>query len=219
MLRIALAALLLSACDPALEEAIADGFSSSPSPSMDNDDVLPQVGELLKESYDFAISEGRHRSNHDFVARPHLGTHVDRELSFTVTFGADAAYQTQSAANQSDWNKLMGLTTDRIHQNSVRIGWRWNPRTQLVELGFYGYLDGTREMPMLASVPLGQPIDCVLKMNDQGLFAQAGSATYSQSGSNGVALATTWILHSAYFGGDEKAPHELHVQVTNIVGE
>ena len=101
----------------------------------------------------------------------------------TTTKGFPArAYATQNAANQSDWNKLMGLTTDRIHKNSIRIGWRWNPRTQRVELGFYGYLNGTRFMQMLGDASPGQPIDCELRMTNQGLFARAGVASHSESG-------------------------------------
>jgi hypothetical protein len=218
MLRVTLCALLLcTACDPALIDALQglEG-SSNPAASPDSDEVLPPVGTLLATSYDFAIESGKHRSDHDFVALPHLGEHVDRALSFTATFSQDAAYTTSAPSNQSDWNKLMGLSTDRIHDNSIRIGWRWNPATQLIELGSYGYLDGARVMPMIATVPLGQPIDCVLKMTDAGLYAQAGAGSYTQSGSNGVGFAITWVLHSAYFGGDETAPHQIHVAVSNI---
>src|SRR5438309_4238159 len=105
----------------------------------------------------------------------------------------------------------MGITTDRIHLNSIRIGWRYNPKTGRIELGFYGYLHGARAMPMLTEVALGQPIDCELRMTNNSLTARAGSASHIESGSLGVSLPLTWVLHSAYFGGDETAPHDLHV--------
>src|SRR5260221_7763186 len=176
--------------------------------------VLPEMG-MLRTSYDFTVKSGHHRSNHDFIARPHLGHRVDRALSFRAAFSADVAYATQNPSNQSDWNKLMGLTTDRIHKNSIRIGWRWNPRSQRVELGFYGYLNGARFMQMLADVAPGQAIDCELRMTNQGLFARAGSALHAENGSLGVSLPLTSVLHSAYFGGDETAPHDIHVSVSN----
>jgi hypothetical protein len=171
----------------------------------------------LRTSYDFTIKSGHHYSNHDFVARPHLGKTVDRALTFVATFPADVAYATQNPSNQSDWNKLMGITTDRIHKNSIRIGWRWNPKSQKVELGYYGYQDGKRVMPMLADVAPGVPIECELRMTNGEMYARVGTASHTETGSMGVSLPLTWILHSAYFGGDEKAPHEMHVSVTNIV--
>src|SRR4051812_2999465 len=211
-MRIAAILLLCAACGGTeLEEAIqSDGITAD-----EAEEVLPEAG-LLRTSYDFTIKSGHHKSNHDFIARPHLGKNVDRGLSFTATFSADAAYATQSAANQLDWNKLMGLTTDRIHKNSIRIGWRWNPRTQRVELGFYGYLNGARFMQQLADVAPGQSIACELGMTNHGIYARAGSASHTESGSLGASFPLTWVLHSAYFGGDEKAPHDLHVAVSSV---
>lgn len=161
---------------PPREEAGAAAVAAVNEP----DDALPGPGEL-RSSYSFTIKRGHHRGDHDFVARPHLGRHVDRTLRFRATFAADAAYTTSAPSNQQDWNKLMGLSTDRIHKNSIRIGWRWNPSSQRVELGFYGYLDGKRFMQQLTDVAPGQPIDCELHMSNQGLTAPAISARSSGS--------------------------------------
>ena len=213
-------AALLAACGPLTAEdlaalAAASASGSAAAPAADSELALLPSGEL-RASYDFTIEGGHHRSNHDFVARPHLGKRVDRELRFRAVFSPDAAYATQAPSNQSDWNKLMGLSTDRIHKNSIRIGWRWNPASQRIELGYYGYLDGVRTMQLLADVAPGQPIDCVLRMTNAGMSAQAGAASHSVSGSLGVGFPTTWVLHSAYFGGDEKAPHRIDVQVSDV---
>ena len=128
-------------------------------------------------------------------------------------------YATANPSNQSDYNKLMGISSDRIHKNSIRIGWAWNPAKQMVDLGFYGYLDGQRVMQPLTSVAPGQAIDCELRMTNNGLYARAGSASFNLPGSLGVSFPTTWIMHSAYFGGDEKAPHDLHVSVSGIAAQ
>jgi hypothetical protein len=215
-MRLAVIALIAcAACgDPELIALFEQGGSSTNQP-FESEEILPASG-LLASGYSFTIKAGHHRGSHDFIARPHLGANVDRSLRFTATFAADAAYRTQSAAEQSDWNKLMGITTDRIHDNSIRIGWRFNPQSGRIELGFYGYLHGTRVMPMLTDVALGQPIDCELRMTNQGLYARAGGASHSEAGSLGVSLPLTWILHSAYFGGPETSPHDLHVDVSNI---
>ena len=189
---------------------------AAPQPAaFEPDDALPPSGEL-RASYDLTIKSGHHHSDHDFVAKPHLGTHVDRGLWFRATFSADAAYTTQAASNQWDWNKLMGLTTDRIHKNSIRIGWRWNPQTSRIELGYYGYLNGARVMQQLTDVAPGDSIDCELHMTNSGMSARAGAAQHAESGSMGAAFPLTWVLHTAYFGGDETAPHDIHVSVSNV---
>lgn len=215
-----LVALLCAACDPNEYDLgdIVDVLGGQASDAaFEPDDVLPasEPDNMLRSSYDFTIKSGHHKSNHDFIAKPHIGK-SDRSLTFVATFSADTAYATGNPANQSDWNKLMGLTTDRIHKNSIRIGWRWNPKTQKIELGYYGYQDGKRVMPMLADVAPGQPIECELRMSDREMYARAGTASHTETGSMNVGLPITWVLHSAYFGGDEKAPHEMHVSVSNV---
>ena len=205
-------ALLAAACGGPLS---ADESGSQDELTSDSEDAALPTGEL-RSSYSFTIGSGHHKSNHDFIARPHLGKHVDRQLNFRVSFATDAAYTSSNASNQSDWNKLMGLTTDRIHKNSIRLGWRWSPGKQKVELGFYGYLDSQRVMVYLTDVAPGASIDCELRMTNAGLSVRAGNAVYTQAGSLGVGLPTTWVLHSAYFGGDETAPHDIHVNVSGI---
>jgi hypothetical protein len=209
--------LLLAACGGPLvqEDLAAHPATDSSYAAAESDDALPPSGEL-RSAYDLTIASGKHHSNHDFIARPHLGRHVDRELRFRAVFSANAAYTTQDPANQSDWNKLMGLTTNRIHKNSIRIGWRWNPATSRIELASYGYLDGARGMHLLGSVAPEKAVDCVLRMDDGGLYAQAGGASFLQAGTLGAAFPMTWVLHTAYFGGDETAPHRIDVQVTDI---
>jgi hypothetical protein len=53
-------------------------------------------------------------------------------------------------------------------------------------------------------------------MTNQGLTARAGSAAHTESGSLGISLPLTWVLHTAYFGGDETAPHDIHVAVSDV---
>lgn len=210
-MRILCAVLVCAACGGAVD----DLSSNADDMAVEAEDLLPGPG-LLRSSYAFTIGAGRHKSNRDFIAKPHIGKRVDRSLRFRATFSADAAYTTSNPANQSDWNKLMGITTDRIHKNSIRIGWRWNPQSQKVELGFYGYLDGARFMPMLTDVAPGQSIDCELRMTNTSITARAGSVTRTETGSLGASFPTTWVLHSAYFGGDETAPHDIHITVDNV---
>jgi len=148
-----------------------------------------------------------------------LGTRLDRSVSFQVLFPASAAYRTSAAANQLDWNKVMGITTLRIHHNSIRLGWRWLPSEDRMELGFYGYIRGRRIDQAIARVRLDEWVDVELRLHRGGLAVRVGSARYERAESLGLSSifpTPTWILRTAYFGGDETAPHDMTVRVRSI---
>ena len=153
------------------------------------------------------------------VVAPRLNVHLDRTVSFNLRFDANANYLNGTPSTQSDWNKVMGLTSNRIHHNSLRIGWRWNPAAQVIELGFYGYIQGQRIDSKLASVPLGQSIACELHLDNNGMRATAGGVTRDVRqplGLSGWFPTTTWLLRTAYFGGTETAPHDIDLSVSGI---
>ncbi len=172
------------------------------------------------DDVDFRIPRKRHKSRPHGVRKLHLGKRFSRELHFQVRFGDDVRYTTADPQNQADWGKLLGFTTNRIHKNSIRLGWAWDPRTERVNLGYYGYLDGKRTMPQLTSVALGEWADVTIKFDDGGMSLSVNGIEHSERGSLGVAdwvPVSTWLLRTAYFGGDEKAPHTMHIDVRGIV--
>ena len=168
----------------------------------------------------FRIPAKRHKSKPHGVRRLKLAKTFSRELHFQVSFGDGVRYTTADPQNQSDWNKLLGFTTNRIHKNSIRLGWSWNPATQRVRLGYYGYLDGARVMPQLTSVALGEWADVTIRFDDGGMSLSVNGVEHSERGSLGIASwvpVSTWFLRTAYFGGDEKAPHTMDLDVRGIV--
>ncbi len=165
------------------------------------------------------VPAGRHDSLLPRLLKVRVKTQVDRTVSFQARFTASAAYLTSDPGNQADWNKLMGITTNRIHHNSIRLGWRWLPGSGLIELGFYGYIRGERISHALTTVPLDTWVDVTLRLHNGGLSATAGPATYDQKKDlrlSPIIPTTTWILETVYFGGDEKAPHDIAVKVRQI---
>jgi hypothetical protein len=168
----------------------------------------------------FKIGKNRHKSCPSGVRRLKMGRSFSRQQHFQVRFGQDVRYTTSDPQNQWDWNKLLGFTTNRIHKNSIRLGWNWDPTTERVRLGFYGYLDSKRTMVELTSVPLGVWTDVSITFDDGGMSVTVNGITHEERGSNGVAdwvSVSTWCQRTAYFGGDEKAPHTMHIDVRNIV--
>jgi hypothetical protein len=168
----------------------------------------------------FLIRAGQHEdSTPGSIAAFCFGTHMDRTLSFQVLFPASAAYVTVDAANQLDWNKVMGITTLLIQRNSIRLGWRWLPPEGKFELGFYGYLKGQRIMQPLVKVLPGAWTDVTLEMHRDRLVAEAGGVRHEARGNLGLSMffpTPTWVLKTAYFGGDETAPHDMQVFVRGI---
>jgi len=166
----------------------------------------------------FRIPKNRHKSRPHGVRKLKIASHFSRELHFQVRFGQDVRYTTSDPQNQADWGKLLGFTTNRIHKNSIRLGWSWDPVAERVRLGYYGYLDSQRTMPLLASVALGEWADVTMKFDDGGMSLSVNGIEHSVRGNTGVSgWVTTWLLRTAYFGGDEKAPHTMHIDVRGIV--
>jgi hypothetical protein len=200
-----LAALLL-----ALVFVISPGasFAADPCTNTDLNDV------------NFRIPKNKHKSRPNGVRKLKLKKSFSRQLHFQVRFGEDTRYTTSDPRNQSDWGKLLGFTTNRIHKNSIRLGWAWNPSNQKIDLGFYGYLDGQRTMARLTSVPTGEWADVSIRFDDGGMSLSVNGIEKSVRGDLGVAgwaPVSTWLLRTAYFGGDEKAPHTMHIDVRGIV--
>jgi hypothetical protein len=174
---------------------------------------------LAASHHDFTIRAGAHHAKSGGPRSLQIGWHVDRTVKFRAVFHGDVPYLTQLASNQADWNKLMGLTTNRIHHASIRLGWRWRPDLKKVELGFYGYLSGQRVMLPLQTVALETPIDIELRFWNGGASARAGGAYHEEARSLGLSHwlpAMTWLLETAYFGGDETAPHDMDISVSDI---
>lgn len=171
----------------------------------------------------FRIAKGRHKGRPNGVRRLQLKRSFSRELHFQVRFKDDVRYTTADPRNQGDWNKLLGFTTNRIHKNSVRLGWAFDPslgESGEVRLGFYGYLDGVRTMERLGSVPLNAWADVSIRFDSGGMSVRVGDKEKTVRGDLGVAdwvPVSTWLLRTAYFGGDEKAPHTMHIEVRNLV--
>ncbi len=168
---------------------------------------------------DFVIKKGKHDASGEGL-RAHLvkvGKHHSRRVSFKVLFTSSAAYATPNPANQTDDNKVMGISILRIHEDSIRLGWSWDPAQKKMKLAYYGWVNGMPDRQELTAVPLNTWVDCELKMNDHGLSVRAGAASKERKVELGwKGLTTTAILRTAYFGGTAVAPQEIEVKVKDI---
>ena len=168
---------------------------------------------------DFVVKKGKHDANGEGL-RVHLvkiGQRHDRRVSFKVLFTSSAAYTTPNPANQADDNKVMGISLMRIHEDSIRLGWSWDPQHKLMNLAYYGWVNGMPDRQDLTTVPLNTWVDCEIRMNDHGLSVKVNGASKERKVELGwKGTTTTAILRTAYFGGTSVAPQDIEVKVKDI---
>ena len=181
--------------------------------------VLTSAGlaHALPNQIDFLIKSGAHKDRQGIgIAHLTLGKKT-RVLSFKALFASSAAYRTKSPSNQGDACKLLGITTANIHGTSLRLGWAYNPATNKMTLRLYAYLNGARINEPVTEVALNAWHSVELRIGNDGVSAQVNGTKVSRPTSAGFrALTSTWVLKTAYFGGDETAPQDIAVQVKDI---
>ncbi len=169
----------------------------------------------------FQLKRGCHYDS-NFTLGPralNMSTRMDRSVHFQCLFQPSCAYRTVDPSNQLDWNKLMGITTIDIHKNSIRLGWRYSPADGKIDLGYYGYIKGTRTMPLITKVDFDTWVDVDITMSASGESVTVNGQTFAVNQSLGLSLfwpTPSWILRTAYFGGNETAPQDMAIQVRDI---
>lgn len=159
----------------------------------------------------YVISQGQHYNNlRTFGFFPH------DSLAFEVVFDSTAMYQTQSRANQADWNKLMGFSDcASLHQtNSVRVVWRYLPANGGLQLGEYYYTDGKRSFATLGNYQFNDTIPVKIYTSNGFYKVQAGS--HSGSKKRACSNASGRYGLYPYFGGDETAPQDINMFIRQL---
>jgi hypothetical protein len=141
-------------------------------------------------------------------------------LNKTFTFTDSCRYDLQNK-NQNDWNKLTGFTlglgVNEIHQNSVRVAWRYNIAEDRIEITWYCYKDGVRsydEKPMYKA-KIGVPVNVSIIKSNSNNFKNSYVVSV-----NGAIVSIPilfdkpkygWLCF-VYWGGDTQAPHTITIK-------
>lgn len=170
------------------------------------------------------IKKGHHYPTPFIFPRFFFGKKFDWASSMRVTFNNTCAYEI--GEDQSDINKLFGISYGH-HQwnNSDRIGWRYLPGDNKIELLLYSYVDGQRVKKPLTKIPLNKEFKVAMLVSLDG-NKRFVSVHIEPSGQfdSGVPLGFSWefemkpcltwlhyTLHP-YFGGNCKAPHDITIE-------
>lgn len=136
------------------------------------------------------------------------------ELKFTVRFDSTAIYKTKDPVNQYDINKLYGFSDNNSdhHNYSARFGWRWSDNA--LRLFAYVYNKGVVTSTELTTVTIGSDIPCSIKIAGDKYIFSVNDMKVEMPRASITDQARGYRLYP-YFGGDELAPHEIHVWIRN----
>lgn len=176
----------------------------------------------------YSIQEGSHSSGFHFM--PAIGNRIQLVGSFK--FLNSCLYDLKDS-NNSDMNKLIGLSMGYHMNNSVRIGWRCVGN--IIELYAYIHLKGkiiTADLnndlinfkpTFLTSVYPGEEIKFNIKKyktEQNGCIIIQLYDIYNKSLGNTqitfpdkTPLWNLGYLLYPYFGGNEKAPHDMNIEL------
>lgn len=164
----------------------------------------------LDTSYErFTIPKGQHYSTY------RVELLQSTSLIFQATFDESVIYKSQTEENQWDTNKLMGISDcNSFHQdNSARFGWRWlNDR---VEILAYCYVDGERIIELIGSTKPFQVNTYEIQLTDSKYIFKFDKEVMEIPRAKPCDVGAYYLLFP-YFGGDETAPHDIHIMVNRI---
>jgi len=134
------------------------------------------------------------------------------EMKFVVKFDSTAIYETQSAENQYDINKLYGFSDNNAshHEYSARFGWRWSGKA--LRLFAYIYNKSAVTSKELTTVEIGSEINCSIKVTGTSYLFTVNDITTQMPRMATTEKAKGYQLYP-YFGGDEVAPHQINIWI------
>jgi len=154
----------------------------------------------------YTIPQGAHYADKTILKQVEL-----KELKFKVRFDSSAIYSTTIAVNQFDINKLYGFSDGSDHHlNSARIGWGWS--NNALRLYAYAYTGGVREFAEITTVPIGAIINCSIGVSAKKYIFIVNGIQQELVRASNSEMVTGYQLYP-YFGGDEVAPHEIHIAI------
>jgi hypothetical protein len=138
-----------------------------------------------------------------------------KELHFMAIFDSSCIYTSYNPENVYDINKLYGFSDcgSLHHENSARVGWLWNGK--MIELYGYCYVDSVRKSILLGTTPIGVSAELTINVQpNQYQFTYKGTTIRMPRHCTGPSIQGYRLL--PYFGGDETAPHDVHVFIKDL---
>lgn len=134
-----------------------------------------------------------------------------QEYVKTIRFTPSCRYLL-SKEDQQDWNKLFGFCfgVRGIHQDSARFAWRYNFEHDTIEIAAYKYIGGFRTWNKIKEISIGEEHTFKIARFADGLvvfYIDSLFMHYDYIGQRG----RTAYGCGLYFGGNNRAPHDIEV--------
>lgn len=167
---------------------------------------LISCGKDVLKYTEYEIKKGHHSS----VIR--FNTLTSNTLEFDAIFNESSKYQSNNEANQWDINKLYGFSecNTQHHNNSARFGWRWLDGN--LEIHAYVYNDGERYTKFINNANLNQVHSYSIEIKEKSYIFRMDDNIVIMDRTNKCDVGGYYMLYP-YFGGDEKAPHDITIQI------
>ena len=182
--------------------------SCSKTPDVREESTTPAPADKSASGFTrYTIKSGQHYVSNNSYRLVETG-----ELKFAVRFDSSAIYQTQTPANQYDINKLYGFSDNNTdhHQYSARFGWAWNQNA--LRLYAYVYNGGKVTSKELGTVAIGAETVCSITVTPGAYLFTWNGQVVAMPRQSTTPQAKGYLLYP-YFGGDEAAPHDVHVWI------
>jgi len=139
---------------------------------------------------------------------------VNGTMNFMARFDQSAVYTTIDPVNQYDINKLWGFSEGFSNSfNSARVGWAYN--NGALRLYGYVYAKGVRHSREITTVAIGTDVSCSIRLSGSSyVFTVNGVSVSLPRGT--TTTRASGLQQYPYFGGDERAPQDIRIQVRPI---
>ena len=153
----------------------------------------------------YKIKEGHHRSNTAYC------TTKSNYISFEAIFDESAQYTSSDPTNQYDVNKLYGLSDcGTSHtKNSIRFGWRW--LNDSLEILWYKREDGDFSFGNITTVDLNTSYHYSITFTEDLYILTVDGIEVEVDRKCSESYRKYYLY--PYFGGDEKAPHDITIRI------
>lgn len=153
----------------------------------------------------FTIKKGKHRSGWRY------NTSRSNSFNIEVIFDESAKYTTVDPVNQYDVNKLWGVSDcgNDHHENSIRFGWRW--LNDSLEILWYRRVAGQFDFEKITTVNFNETNRMHLSINKNSYELRVNGVIKTVSRPCDQDYKRYKLY--PYFGGDEKAPHNITIRI------
>lgn len=175
------------------------------------------LGQMSPYRGTYVINKGSHNHNRYLFMWPKL---IFWKPKNTIKISANVRFQDSCRYNLAypdnlDINKLLGLSYLNIHKNSVRIGWRYELKTDDIKVFIYRYQDGKRILNQICNVGINELIKINLSMNESIVSVKIDSTQGIKYIELPVQYNHTYFLYTTnlYFGGNQPSPSKIKIDI------